>query len=100
MNKFIATWFPDTTLLFYGQLEEVFLPNLEVVLESKLNTETSITQQILNSGLTHLEFWLILSEADAQGWFDYGTSPGGGWLTQSGMEFLLELKAFNNVSDI
>ena len=87
----VKDWVNSTGLLLYGELDELLFKKMIIVLEMKRDKVLSDGEDL--EEVTALEYWLIMSELERADFFEYGTSPRGGWLTDEGEAFLNELKS-------
>ena len=90
---FINKWLAQTDLLMYGELNDVIYSKLIYVLTLKMN---KVFTDGSNLAISQCEYWLLLSELNAHGFIEYGTSPRGAWLTNEGLVFFEQLTKLTN----
>jgi hypothetical protein len=73
----------NTDALFYGELEY----HLDQYLPKFFSVEVKDVGFNDKHPMNTLEFWFVVSWLVRMDFLEYGTSPKGAWLTESGKEF-------------
>lgn len=82
-----------TQLVFYGELDDILPTAMAIVLKMKdLKIFTDGSDIPPEIGMTQLEYWLVLSLLLELDCIEYGTSPRGAWLTDTGEVLLTNLQ--------
>lgn len=95
MNKLeLAKKVGNSSLLFYGELDYL----LDSYMKKFFSVEIKEVGFDDNHEMNTLEFWFTVSWLNEMDFVEYGTSPRGAWLTESGKSF--KKYVLENVSPI
>ena len=93
LDDFIEYLSNSTNLVFYGELEDLLPEAMAKVLTMKhLKIFTDGSDIPVEIGITQLEYWFIMSLLIQLDCIEYGTSPRGAWLTDTGEALLKNLQ--------
>ena len=82
--EWLAGKLEDSAWLFYGEFEQYLNVFIKQVLQKDFK-DFGFDQTLPNN--FQVAYWSVLSELTDLDFYEYGTSPRGGWLTKDGERF-------------
>ena len=82
--EWLAEKLEDSAWLFYGEFEGYLGQFLRQIFQ-KEPSDYGFDESLPND--FQVAYWSVISEMERLRWFEYGTSPRGGWLTKDGKRF-------------